>query len=95
MKSKLIFLSLILVFIMTTLAYAAVTLRCYNKDSEDHTYKVQIGGSTKYVTFDGSSTTSVTIQGGSSSAVIETPCGDVTVESGDSIEIKDGCISVK
>jgi len=73
---------------------AAVTLRYYNKDSKSYTFKVKIDGSTKEVTFNGSTTTSVTIQGGSTEAVISCACGDVKVKGGDNIEIKDGCIKV-
>lgn len=56
---------------------------------------MKIGGSTREVTFKGSSTASVTIQGGSDVAEIKTESGWVTVEAGDYIEIKNGKITVK
>ncbi|NME71088.1 hypothetical protein [Flammeovirga aprica] len=74
-------------------AYAAVTVRYQNNDSNDYTFDAEIAGSTKKVTFYGSRTGSVTIQGGASSAVIYTKCGKVTVSQGDKIYIKNGCIS--
>jgi len=96
MKKQLFQLSLIAVTTTLFLSFTvALTVRCYNKDSESHTFKVKIAGSTKEVTFDKSSTTSVTIQGGSDTAIISCKCGDVEVEAGDYIEIKDGCITVK
>ncbi len=72
--------------------FSAVTLRYYNKDSKTHTFKVKIDGSYKEVTFDSSKTSSVTIQGGSTEVIIYTSCGEIKLKSGDSIEIKDGCI---
>ena len=75
--------------------HASVNIRYYNKDSQTHQMDVKISGSSKTVKFGGSQTSSVTIQGGSSKAEIKTSCGTVTVESGDNIEIKNGCIKVK
>jgi len=74
--------------------YAGITLRYYNKDSNDHEWKVKTCGSTKTVEFDKSKTASVTIQTGCSDAVIYTDCGEVTVKDGDNITIKDGCIKI-
>jgi len=83
-----------LVFFVSTVN-AAVTLRYYNKDSKSHTMTVKMSGSTKEVTFESSRTASVTIQGSATSCKIETSNGTVEVKDGDSIEIKDGCITVK
>lgn len=74
---------------------AAVTIRYYNKDSSNHEMSVTMSGSSKSVEFGSSRTASVTIQGSSTECVIKTSCGNVTVKDGDSIEIKDGCITVK
>ncbi|ANQ51206.1 hypothetical protein MY04_3862 [Flammeovirga sp. MY04] len=95
MKSlRLISFSLFLVLVTLAYnAYAAVSVRYENKDSQDHTYTVEIGGSTKKVTFGKSRTATYTIQGGGSSAVIHTSCGKVTVRDGARITIKNGCIS--
>ncbi|MDX1652296.1 MAG: hypothetical protein R3277_07385 [Brumimicrobium sp.] len=75
--------------------FAAVTIRYYNKDSKKHTFKVKMSGSTKEVVFDSSRTSSVTIQGNATECIIITDCGEVKVKSGDQIEIKDGCITIK
>jgi hypothetical protein len=88
---KVIFTSVaLLAFAVST--FGAVTIRYYNKDSKSHTFKVKIDGSWKEVTFDSSRTSDVTIQGGATECVIYTSCGEVTIKSGASIEIKDGCI---
>lgn len=95
MKKQLMVLMAIALFAVASVAYGAVTLRYYNKDSQSYTFKAKIAGSTKEVKFGGSQTSSVTIQGGSSTAVISCECGDVEVSAGDYIEIKNGCIEVK
>lgn len=92
---KRFFLTIAALSLVVTLIDAAVTIRYYNKDSKTHKMNVKIAGSSKTVEFGSSRTASVTIQGGASSCEIETPCGKVTVKDGASIEIKDGCISIK
>lgn len=92
---KRFFASLILMMIFLGGLQAAVTIRYYNKDSKDHKMEVKMSGSTKTVEFGSSRTASVTIQGSSTSCEIITSCGTITVEDGDNIEIKDGCITVK
>ncbi len=72
--------------------FAAVTIRYYNKDSKNYTFKVKIDGSYKEVTFDASKTSNVTIQGGDREVIIYTSCGEIKVKDGANIEIKDGCI---
>lgn len=74
-------------------AYASVYVSYQNSDSTDHTFNVEIGGSTKRITFYGSRSGSLTIQGGSESAAVYTNCGKVTLDHGDKIIIKNGCIS--
>jgi hypothetical protein len=93
MKKAILFLSLVTLFFIHR-AFAAVTIRYYNKDSQTHTMKVSMDGSTKEVKFDGSKTSSVTIQGSGTKCVIETSCGKVEVKDGANIEIKNGCITV-
>lgn len=80
--------------LMCVNAYAAVTIRYYNKDSVDHKFSVKMNGSTKSVEFGKSRTATTTIQGSDKSAKIMTKCGEVTVEDGARIEIKDGCIKI-
>jgi len=94
MKRKiLILLTALLVFVQ--LAHAAVTIRYQNKDSETYKFDVKIAGSSKTVEFESSKTASVTIQGGDDECIIFTDdCGEIKVESGDTIIIKDGCITI-
>ncbi len=94
MKRKLGFVLITLVFLQVS-TFAGVTLRYSNRDSQAYEFSVKISGSSKTVYFQKSSTTSVTIQGGSDEAVIKTSNGDVKVEDGDTIEIKNGKITVK
>lgn len=93
MKRKLGFILITLVFLQVS-TFAGVTLRYYNKDSQSYTFNVRISGTNKTVTFGKSQTNSTTIQGGDE-AVIKTGNGDVKVKDGDSIEIKNGKITVK
>ena len=93
MKKAILFLSLVTLFFIHR-AFAAVTIRYYNKDSKSYTMKVSMDGSSKEVKFDASKTSSVTIQGSGSKCVIETDCGKVEIKDGANIEIKDGCIKV-
>ena len=76
-----------------TSAFAGTTLRYYNKDSKDYTFKTVTCGNHTEVTFDHSKTSSVTIQG-CSDAVISTSCGDVKVKDGDKVIIENGCVKV-
>jgi hypothetical protein len=78
---------------ITAAAFAGTTLRYYNSDSKDYTFKVTTCGNHTEVTFDHSKTSSVTIQG-CSDAVISTPKGDVKVKDGDKVKIKDGKVEV-
>lgn len=90
------FIILLIAFIFTlSTSFAAITIRYYNKDSKSYTFKVNMDGSTKEVTFDASKTSSVTIQGSGTYCKIETSCGTIEIKDGASIEIKDGCIYIK
>ena len=90
---KVIALFAFLVF-MVGAVEAGITLRYYNKDAKEHTMKVKIQGRTSEVEFGGSRTASVTIQGSTDKCVIFTDCGEIEVEDGDNITIKDGCIKI-
>ena len=74
-------------------AFAAVTVRYYNKDSKTHTFSAKCSGSSKKVTFKGSTTSSVTIQG--SGPCVVSAGNTVTLKGGEKIEIKDGKITIK
>lgn len=91
---KLIILS-VLMLVSFTSSFAAVTIRYYNKDSKSYTFKVNLDGNSKEVTFDASKTSSVTVQGSGTVCKIETSCGTIEIKDGMSIEIKDGCIYIK
>ncbi|AZQ65627.1 hypothetical protein EI427_25670 (plasmid) [Flammeovirga pectinis] len=74
-------------------AYAGVFVRYQNNDSSSYTFDTDIGGSMQKITFGGSQSGSLTIQGGGSKAIVYTSCGKVTLDDGDNITIKNGCIS--
>ena len=74
--------------------FAAVSIRYYNKDSVDHKFSVKMNGSTKSVEFGKSRTATTTIQGSDKKALIMTKCGEIEVEDGARIEIKNGCIKI-
>jgi len=88
-----LFVFLALTFLTST-AFAAVTVRYYNKDSQEHTFEATCSGSKKSVTFKKSTTSSVTIQG-SGPCTVKTGKGDVVLKGGEKIEIKDGKITIK
>ncbi|MCW3126119.1 MAG: hypothetical protein JWO03_1777 [Bacteroidetes bacterium] len=90
---KKVFLALSAIM-LTASAFAGVTLRYYNEDSKDYTFKAKTCGSDKDVTFDHSRTSTLTIQSGCSDAVISTSNGDVKVKDGDKIHIKNGKVEV-
>lgn len=79
---------------MATAAYASATLRYYNEDSKDYTWKATCSGSEYKVTFDHSKTSSVTIQG-STPCTIHTPSGDVKINGDAKVHIKDGKLTVE
>ncbi len=85
----------VLLFAVTLSTLAAVTVRYHNKDSQNHTFKVKIEGRTSEIKFNSSTTGSTTVQGNSTECIIITSCGEVKVKAGDTIEIKNGCITVK
>lgn len=85
--------ALLLALVFVGSAFAGTTLRFYNKDSQDRTFKVVTCGNHTEVSFYHSTTSSVTIQG-CSDAVITTSCGDVKVKDGDKVIIENGCVKV-
>ena len=75
-------------------AFAAVTVRYHNGDSEKHTFTAVCSGSHSSVTFDASTTGSATIQG-SGPCTVQHAGGEVSLKGGEQVEIKDGAITVK
>ena len=108
-KTKLIIPTLILGFVLSSFTLLktnensvpnnkntafGIFLKYYNKDSKSYEFKVKTCGSTTKVKFDSSKSSSVTIQSGCSDAIIFDKCGEVKVEKGDKITIKNGCIKI-
>lgn len=82
------------ILLTSAMAWAAVTVRYYNKDSTDYTWKATCSGSSKEVKFKGSTTSSTTIQG-SGPCTVHTPNGDVVLKGGEKIRIKDATIEIQ
>lgn len=74
-------------------AFAAVTVRYYNKDSQSYTWNAVCSGTNLTVTFDSSRTSSTTIQG-SGPCTVKTGNGDVQLSDGANITIQNGKITV-
>ena len=75
-------------------AFAAVTVRYHNGDSQKHTMDAVCSGSRTSVTFSSSTTGSATIQG-SGPCKVKHAGGEVSLKGGEQIEIKNGKITVK
>jgi hypothetical protein len=82
------------IILTASVAYASMTLRYYNEDSKDYTWKATCSGSEYSVTFDHSKTSSVSIQG-SSPCLLHTPNGDVKLTGDAKVHIKDGKLTVE
>ncbi|MFP2960061.1 hypothetical protein ACLEPN_20095 [Myxococcus sp. 1LA] len=94
MKTKFAAVTLVASLLSSSAAWAAVTVRYYNRDSQGHTWPVVCSGVKTSVTFDKSKTASVTIQG-SGPCSVKTDAGTVVLKGGEDLEIKDGRIQVK
>lgn len=94
MKTKLAAVTLVASLLASSAAWAAVTVRYYNRDSRDHSWSVVCSGVKTSVTFGKSQTASVTIQG-SGPCSVKTDTGTVVLKGGEDLEIKDGRIQVK
>lgn len=87
-------------FILTLVAFGAlsissfgsVKIHYFNKDSKSQTFKVKIDGSYTEVTFAPNKTSNITVPGSATECIIYTSCGEVTINGGDKIEIRNGCI---
>ena len=77
-----------------SVAYAGVTVRYYNKDSQKHSFDAVCSGSKYTLEVSGSTTGSSTIQGSAPCKVTHAG-GTVELKGGENIEIKDGKITVK
>jgi hypothetical protein len=86
--------SLASILFAASVAYASMTLRYYNEDSKDYTWKATCSGSEYSVTFDHSKTSSVSIQG-STPCIIHAPNGDVKFTGDAKVHIKDGKLTIE
>lgn len=82
------------VVLAASVAYASMTVRYYNEDSKDYTWKATCSGSDYKVTFDHSKTSSVTIQG-STPCILHTDDGDIKFTGDAKIHIKNGKVIVE
>ncbi|MCE9672017.1 hypothetical protein LY474_29845 [Myxococcus stipitatus] len=94
MKTRLPAAALAACLLASTTAWAAVTVRYYNRDSREHTWSAVCSGVKTSVTFGKSQTASVTIQG-SGPCTVQTDVGPVVLKGGEHLEIKDGRITVQ
>ena len=79
---------------IASVAFASATLRYYNEDSKDYTWKATCSGSEYSVTFDHSRTSSVTIQG-STPCMLHAPGGDIKITGDTKLHIKDGKVTIE
>jgi hypothetical protein len=93
-KTFLSALALSALFLSSSVASAAVTVRYYNKDSKNYAWDAVCSGSKTTVKFGSSRTASTTIQG-SGPCKVKTPKGEVTLKGGEKIRIKDGKITIE
>ncbi len=94
MKTKLSAGTLIAALLASSAASAAVTVRYYNRDSQDYTWPAVCSGVKTRVTFGRSQTASVTIQG-SGPCTVQTDSGTVVLKGGEDLDIKGGRVHVK
>ena len=93
MRKVLAALTALGVFAFSATAFAGVTVRYYNKDSQNYEWEAVCSGSKKTVKFGSSRTASVTIQG-SGPCKVKTPNGEVELSGGENITIKNATITI-
>lgn len=74
---------------------SAYSVPYYNNDSESHTFEVKINGSTREITFKGSTSGTAHCPPTADIAEIKTDCGWVKVKNGQKVKIKNGCITIE
>lgn len=94
MKARLWSATLVAGLLASSAAWAAVTVRYYNRDSRDYTWTAVCSGVRTTVSFGKSQTASVTIQG-ARPCTLQTDGGNVVLKGGEDLDIKDGRIIVK
>jgi hypothetical protein len=83
-----------LVAVSAGTAFAAVTVRYHNGDSQKHEFEAVCSGSKSKLVTDGSTTGTATIQG-SGPCKVKHAGGEIELKGGEQIEIKGGKISKK
>jgi len=94
MKKKLSAVTLVTALLASSAAWAAVTVRYYNRDTRDYTWPTVCSGVKTTVTFGSSRTASVTIQA-PGPCTVQTSAGNVVLKGSENLDIKDGKIQVK
>ncbi|WP_338863867.1 hypothetical protein [Myxococcus stipitatus] len=93
MKARLSMAALMAGLLVSSTAWAAITVRYYNRDSREYTWPVVCSGVKTTVTFGKSQTASVTIQG-SGPCTVQTDEGNVILKGGENLDIKKGRIII-
>lgn len=91
MKIKAILFALVMCVSMIAEAYS---VPYYNRDSKTYTFEVKINGSTREITFKGSTSGTAHCPPTADEAEIKSSCGWIKVKNGQKVEIKDGCIKI-
>ena len=92
MKAKIMLLAAVL-FLFGEIA-SAYSVPYYNRDSKTYTFEVKINGSTREITFKGSTSGTAHCPPTADEAEIKSDCGWIKVKNGQKVEIKDGCIKI-
>ena len=80
--------------LFASIAYAAVTVDYYNRDSVKYEFDAVCSGSKYTVTFNASTSGATTIQG-SAPCKVAHKGGEIVLKGGEKVEIKDGVITIK
>lgn len=92
MKLKFMTFAAMLLFVVSMAS--AYSVPYYNKDSKTYTFEVKINGSTREITFKGSTSGTAHCPPTANVAEIKSDCGWVEVKSGQKVVIKDGCLKI-
>lgn len=75
-------------------AFCNVLINYDNKDDKGYFMKIKIDGVYKEIKIESGAKAHITIQGTNCSCYFVTSCGEVEVNTGDNITVKDRCITV-
>ena len=88
-------MTIMLLFVMITQIVSAFSVRYYNKDSKTYKWEVKINGNIRSIEFRSSTAGTASVSLSGDKIEIKTDCGWVTVQDGDRIVIKDGCVTIE